>query len=70
MKEHRLSNVTPKIVGLLTVGIFVPSTEMFRSQSVFLRPICEYGRCGFSEGECQTPCREEARKVGEVAVYF
>ncbi len=31
MKEHRLSKVTPKILGLFTVGIFVPSTEMFRS---------------------------------------
>ena len=31
MKEHRLSNVTPKILGLLIVGIVVPSTEMFRS---------------------------------------
>ncbi len=31
MKEQRLSSVTPKILGLFTVGILVPSTEMFRS---------------------------------------
>ena len=31
------------------------------------RPFREYGRCAFSMENC---CREEARKMGEKAVYF
>ena len=31
MKEHGLTNVTPKILGLLAVGIVIPSTVMYRS---------------------------------------
>ena len=63
---------------MLPTTLFCPSSgatgyrlEMILRSGLYSFVQVEKGvRCGFSGGECQAPCREEARKVGEIAVYF
>ena len=49
---------------------FIAIDRAIMIQSVFIRPVREYGRCGFSGEECQAPCKEISRKFVEIFVYF
>lgn len=56
VKEHKLSRVIPKILRVVDSRSF--------------RLVDEYDRFGFSGEKCQASCKEEARKIGEIIVYF
>ena len=67
VKEQRLSSVTPKILGLFTVGILVPSTEMFRSS---LYSFVQFVNMVAVDLVGKKVKLLATRKVGEIAVYF